>query len=156
MLYKALTCTKILRLRSQSADPAPPLGTVLGNLGVNTVNFCTQFNNYTKDLPNYFILNTFIDIKSSRSFTLKVALPSASNILNLLKFNHTIKIKINGQYDDKIVSCVKLYEVLKLTKLKFGVVNINTFKIILGLIKSHGFTIVRNEKSLFKNNNQIK
>lgn len=151
MLYKSLTCTKILRLRSQCADPAPPLGTVLGNLGVNTVNFCTQFNNYTKDLPNYFILNTFIDIKSSRSFTFKVSLPSASNILNLLKFSYTFKVKINGKHDDKIIFCVKLYEVLKLTKLKFGVVNINTFKIILGLIKSHGFIVVRDSKNLPKN-----
>ena len=42
---------------SGNAESGPPLGTVLGNLGVNTVNFCTEFNEFTKDLPFYFVLN---------------------------------------------------------------------------------------------------
>lgn len=32
--------TKKIFIRAQSADPSPPLGTVLGNLGVQTSNFC--------------------------------------------------------------------------------------------------------------------
>ena len=36
-------------LRAQMAESGPPLGTVLGNLGVNTVKFCKEFNDFTKD-----------------------------------------------------------------------------------------------------------
>jgi len=47
-------------LISGSAEPAPPLGTILGNLGVNTIQFCEEFNLYTKNLPNYFYLKVAI------------------------------------------------------------------------------------------------
>ena len=43
--------TKKCFLVSNSAEPAPPLGTILGNLGVNTVKFCEEFNLFTKNLP---------------------------------------------------------------------------------------------------------
>lgn len=29
-------------LLSNNAEPAPPLGTILGNLGVNTIKFCEE------------------------------------------------------------------------------------------------------------------
>lgn len=51
MNYKKIS----LFLRAQSVDSGPPLGTILGNLGVNTVKFCKDFNEFTKDIP--IILN---------------------------------------------------------------------------------------------------
>jgi len=42
-----------LFIRSQHAESGPPLGTVLGNIGINAVKFCKEFNEYTKDLPSY-------------------------------------------------------------------------------------------------------
>lgn len=47
-------------LKAKSADPGPPLGTVLGNLGVNTLNFCKDFNNFTNNLESYFVIKTQI------------------------------------------------------------------------------------------------
>lgn len=58
---------KKIYLRAQSADPAPPLGTVLGNLGVNTNTFCTAFNLFTKQLPAYFSLKVTIYIFENRT-----------------------------------------------------------------------------------------
>ena len=34
--------SKIVYIRSQSAEAAPPLGTILGNVGVNSEKFCTD------------------------------------------------------------------------------------------------------------------
>lgn len=57
-----------LYIQSQKADAAPPLGTVLGNLGVNTVNFCKEFNSYTADLPEYFTVAVHIQVLSNRTY----------------------------------------------------------------------------------------
>ncbi len=37
--------TKIVYIQSQSAEAAPPLGTILGNVGVNSEKFCTESTN---------------------------------------------------------------------------------------------------------------
>ncbi len=88
---------KSIFIRSQSADAAPPLGTVLGNIGVNTINFCTAFNLYTKQLPTYFLLNVNIIIFDNRTFIFSVKLPPLGFILNLLKFEKIIKVKVNDR-----------------------------------------------------------
>lgn len=67
---------KKIYILSQKADPAPPLGTVLGNLGVNTSNSCTQFNAYTKNLPTYFKLSVLINIFENRNFEFFISPPA--------------------------------------------------------------------------------
>lgn len=135
---------KIIFIRSQMADPAPPLGTVLGNLGVNTVSFCTGFNLFTKSIPNYFLLKTTIFIYENRSTSFTIDLPSIGFFLNLLKFEKIIKIKVFDRWQDKTIFCVKLYEVLKLAKFKFPELELSTaFLILWGSVKSMNLKIIR-------------
>jgi len=81
---------KTLYIRANSADPSPPLGTVLGNLGVNTTLFCTNFNLFTKTLPVYLVLKVSISIFENKSTSFIIDLPSIGYILSLLKFEHII------------------------------------------------------------------
>ena len=83
---------KKITLRAQGADPSPPLGTVLGNLGVNTVSFCTAFNLFTKNIPTYFVLKTTIFIYENRSASFIINAPSTGYFLGLLKFEKLLKI----------------------------------------------------------------
>ena len=53
---------------AQQADAGPPLGTILGNLGVNSTNFCKEFNSYTQDLPNFLILSVTIHVFNNKSY----------------------------------------------------------------------------------------
>ena len=135
---------KSIFIRSQSADAAPPLGTVLGNIGVNTINFCTAFNNYTKELPTYFLLSVNIIIFDNRTFSFSVKLPSLGFILNLLKFEKIIKVKINDRWNDKTIVCVKLKSILQLTKLKFGKIDNFTLNILKGTLCSMNIIVVKN------------
>lgn len=106
-------------LISKSAEPVPPLGTILGNLGVNTIKFCEEFNNFTKNLPSYFMLKIVIYILDNRSFKFKVIFSSTSFILNLLKFEKTIKVKFFDRLHDKIVTCILLKDIIQLALFKF-------------------------------------
>jgi large subunit ribosomal protein L11 len=135
---------KNLFIQSQSADPSPPLGTVLGNLGVNTVMFCTSFNLFTKTLPTYFLLKVIIYIQENRSATFKINLPSTCYILNLLKFEKTIKIKEKDRLNDKVISCVLLPQILALSKFKFPYLSLEqSFKMVYGSLKSMNIVIVK-------------
>lgn len=135
---------KNIFLRSQSAEPAPPLGTILGNLGVNTTTFCTNFNLFTKNIPIYFLLKVKISIYENRSTSFVIDLPSTCYFLNLLKFEKIIKVWVFDRFNDKTIWCVKLYEILKLTKLKFPELPLNqSFFIILGSIKSMNIYILK-------------
>ena len=77
---------KKIFIKSQAADPSPPLGTILGNLGVNTSMFCNSFNIFTQKLPLYFVLSVTIFIFDNKTTTFEVNLPSVGYCLNLCKF----------------------------------------------------------------------
>jgi len=99
---------KAIFIRANMADPSPPLGTVLGNLGVNTVLFCTAFNSLTKTLPNYFLLKVKIMIFENKTTSFEVDLPSTGYILSLLKIEKILKVLIAGKIQDKIIYCISL------------------------------------------------
>ena len=62
--------TRILRLQIEAgkANPAPPIGTSLGPTGINIGEFCSQFNEKTKDMSGD-IVPAMISIFEDRSFT---------------------------------------------------------------------------------------
>jgi len=79
-----------LYIKANSAESGPPLGTTLGNIGVNTVKFCKEFNEFTKDLPNYFLLGVSIAIAENKAFTFTTSLPSIGFLIYLLKKRRNI------------------------------------------------------------------
>lgn len=74
----------LLYIPSQTADPAPPLGTVLGNVGVNTVNFCKDFNAATAALPVFYTVPVRIFVYSNRTYSFTIETPTLSSLMQLL------------------------------------------------------------------------
>jgi len=130
-------------VQSQKSELSLSLSTVLGNLGVNTIKFCKDFNNYTSNLPVYFKLKVFIDIFEDRSFKFKVFLPNTSIILNLLKFNEIEKFWDKDRFKERNILCIRLAEVVKLSVFKFPKLPIfKSFWILCGIINSMKLIIV--------------
>src|SRR4051794_2695530 len=78
-------------IRANTAESGPPLGTTLGNIGVNTIKFCKEFNEFTKDLPNYFLLKVNISITENKSFNFIIEMPSIGSLIYLLKQEETFR-----------------------------------------------------------------
>ena len=69
-----------LQIPAGRANPAPPVGTVLGPHGVNLQDFCTKFNDATKDKMGD-IIPVKITIYEDRSFDMVLKTPPAAFLL---------------------------------------------------------------------------
>ena len=58
-----------LQVPAGSANPSPPLGPALGQVGVNIMEFCKAFNAKTQELEKGMPLPTIINVYGDRSFT---------------------------------------------------------------------------------------
>ena len=74
--------TKIIKLQipAGKATPAPPVGTVLGPAGINLQEFCTKFNDATRDKMGD-VLPVEITIYEDRTFDMVLKTPPASFLL---------------------------------------------------------------------------
>lgn len=69
-----------LQLAAGKANPAPPVGTALGPTGINIQDFCSQFNEKTRDKGNT-IIPVVVTIYEDRSFTFILKTPPASVLI---------------------------------------------------------------------------
>lgn len=84
---KLLTQIK-LQVRAGQANPAPPVGPALGQHGLNIQDFCTRFNNASKDRMGD-IVPVVISVYADRTFDFIMKTPPTSSlilkVLNLKK-----------------------------------------------------------------------
>ena len=69
-----------LQIPAGKATPAPPVGTVLGPAGINLQEFCTKFNDATRDKGGD-VLPVEISIYEDRSFDFVLKTPPAAFLL---------------------------------------------------------------------------
>ncbi len=69
-----------LQIAAGKATPAPPVGTVLGPAGINLQDFCTKYNDATRDRMGD-ILPVEISIYDDRSFDFVIKTPPTAFLL---------------------------------------------------------------------------
>ena len=69
-----------LQIAAGKATPAPPVGTVLGPAGINLQEFCTRYNDATRDKMGD-ILPVEISIYEDRSFDFVIKTPPTAFLL---------------------------------------------------------------------------
>lgn len=79
MAKKIKTIIK-LQIEAGKANPAPPVGPALGQHGLNIQEFCSKFNEATKDKAGD-IIPAEITVFEDRSFTFVLKTPPASDLL---------------------------------------------------------------------------
>ena len=128
-------------LRANSVEANPPLSTILGNFGVNTVSFCKDINEHTKELPNYFLLEVVITIKDDKSFTFSIKEPSVAFLLKLCAHNFSIFKKGQGGLKEFPIKSVFLKDIYMISFFKYGYCDNITLKIIYGILRSSKYAI---------------
>ena len=79
-MAKEITKKIKLQIPAGKATPAPPVGTVLGPAGINLQEFCTKFNDATRDKMGD-VLPVEISIYEDRTFDFVLKTPPAAFLL---------------------------------------------------------------------------
>lgn len=79
MAKEVVTIIK-LQIPGGQANPAPPIGPALGQHGLNIQEFCTKFNEVTKDKMGE-VIPVEITVYEDRSFEFKTKTPPAAELL---------------------------------------------------------------------------
>ncbi len=70
-----------LQIPAGAANPSPPVGPALGQVGVNIMDFCNAFNNQTKDAEKGLPLPVVINVYEDKSFDFVVKTPPAAVLI---------------------------------------------------------------------------
>ncbi len=129
-----------LHVPAGQATPAPPIGPVLAQHGLNLTEFCQKFNDVTKDKTG-FTIPVEIIVYEDRTYDFTVKKPLASE---LLKKSAGLK-KGSGSPNRKKVGKITKAQLKEVAKQKMDDLNTNdieaAMRIIEGTAKNMGITI---------------
>jgi large subunit ribosomal protein L11 len=80
MAPKKVLANVKLQIRAAQATPAPPVGTALGQHGVNIMDFCKQYNDATQSMAGQ-VVPVELTIYEDRSFTFVTKQPPAAELI---------------------------------------------------------------------------
>jgi large subunit ribosomal protein L11 len=129
-----------LQVQGGKANPAPPVGTALGPLGINIVDFCNAFNEKTKDKMGVTI-PCVITVYEDRTFDFIMKQPPAAVLI--LSELGIAKGSANSK-KDKVAKMSK-EQVNKVAEAKMEDLNAHSIeqaeKIIAGTARSMGIEV---------------
>jgi large subunit ribosomal protein L11 len=139
---KEIIKTFSISLRSSKVESGPPLSTILGNFGINTVKFVKDFNDFTKDLSDYFLLVVVINVYNDKSYDFLLKEPSISLLLRLVSFDKDFLVKGSGGYRPFKYKVIILHDIFLISFFKFGYCDDKTLRLILGTIQSMNLNVI--------------
>mgnify|MGYP003296728813 CR=1 FL=1 len=80
MAKKKVIAVVKLQIKAGQATPAPPVGTALGQHGVNIMDFCRQYNDATQQFAGQ-IIPVELTIYEDRSFSFVTKQPPAAELI---------------------------------------------------------------------------
>lgn len=140
MAKKIKTIIK-LQIPAAQANPAPPVGPALGQHGLNIQDFCSKFNDATKDKAGD-IIPVEITVYEDRTFDFKLKTPPAAE---LLKKAAGIERGSGIPHKDK-VGKVSKKQIREIAEKKMEDLNANdiegAMKIVEGTARNMGIEVV--------------
>ncbi len=139
MAKKVITLIK-LQIPAGKANPAPPVGPALGQHGLNIQDFCSQFNEKTKELGDT-VVPVVISVHEDKSFSfiMKTA-PAAEMIKKAINLK-----KGSGVPHKEKVGVLPKAKLKEIAEKKMEDLNANSveqaMKVIAGTARSMGVTI---------------
>ena len=134
--------TKVVKIQSPAgkATPAPPVGTIFGPLGINLQEFCTRYNDATRDKMGD-IIPCEVSVYDDRSFDFVLKTPPAASLL--LKVAGVQKGGVKGAND--IVATITKDQLKQVAEIKLPDLNTNdieqAMKIVAGTARNMGIAV---------------
>ena len=129
-----------LQIQAGKATPAPPVGTVLGPAGINLQEFCTKYNDATREKMGD-IVPVEISIYEDRTFDFVLKTPPTASLI--LKAAGISKGSTKGA--NQIVATLTKDEIKKIAEIKMPDLNAydldSAINIVAGTARNMGVTV---------------
>ena len=130
-----------LNLPAGAANPAPPVGPMLGQHGVNIMEFVKQYNDKTQEMRGQTI-PALVTIYEDRTFTFVLKTPPVSALIK-----QAINLKAGSKEPHKTkVGKMTMGEVEEIAKKKMGDMNTTNLQsavnMVIGTARSMGVDII--------------
>ena len=119
-----------LQVAAGKATPAPPVGTVLGPAGINLQEFCTRYNDATRDKMGD-ILPVEISIYDDRSFDFVIKTPPTAFLLK--KFAKIDKGSVKGA--NETVATLTKDQIREIAEIKLPDLNAYTIEEAMKIVE---------------------
>ena len=133
-----------LQIAAGKATPAPPVGTILGPAGINLQEFCTRYNDATRDKMGD-VLPVEISIYDDRSFDFVIKTPPTAFLLK--KYAKVQKGSSKGA--SETVATISQATLKEIAEIKLPDLNAYTveeaMKVVAGTAKNMGIAIEENK-----------
>ena len=129
-MAKQITKKIKLEIEAGKATPAPPVGTVLGPAGINLQEFCTKYNDATRDKMGD-IAPVEITIYEDRSFDFVIKTPPTASLIK--KYAKVQKGSVKGK--NEIVGTLTEDQVKEIATIKLPDLNANDLDAAIRTVK---------------------
>ena len=130
MAKKNVTKVISLQIPAGKATPAPPVGTVLGPAGINLQEFCTKYNDATRDKMGD-IIPVKISIYEDRTFDFILKTPPAADLIKKYA-----KIKSgSGKGKNEIVGTITKEQLKEIAEIKLPDLNAYTVEEAMKIVE---------------------
>jgi len=119
-----------LAISAGKATPAPPVGTVLGPAGINLQEFCTKYNDATRDKMGD-VLPVEISIYDDRSFDFVIKTPPTAFLIK--KYAKVQKGSVKGK--NEIVGSLTEDQVREIAEIKLPDLNAYDIEAAIKIVK---------------------
>ena len=119
-----------LAISAGKATPAPPVGTVLGPAGINLQEFCTKYNDATRDKMGD-VLPVEISIYDDRSFDFVIKTPPTAFLIK--KYAKVQKGSVKGK--NEIVGSLTEDQVREIAEIKLPDLNAYDVEAAIKIVK---------------------
>ena len=134
--------TKVVKIQipAGKATPAPPVGTIFGPLGINLQEFCTKYNDATRDKMGD-IIPCEVTVYEDRTFDFVLKTPPAASLL--IKVAGLSKGGVKGA--NEIVATITKDQLKQVAEIKLPDLNTNdlnqAMKIVAGTARKMGIAV---------------
>lgn len=140
-MSKKIKSTIKLQIQAASATPAPPVGSSLGQHGVNIMDFCKKFNAATANRKGETV-PVFITVYTDKTFDFILKTPPVSELLK-----KRANIKSGAKNPGKeTAGTIKWKDIEEIAKAKMPDLNAFTIeaakKVVAGSARSMGLTVI--------------
>ena len=139
-MAKKIASVLKLNLPAGSATPAPPVGPILGQAGINMMDFIKQYNDKTADRRGETI-PAEITVYEDRSFTFILRLPPVSAMIKKM-----LKLKLgSGKAGEETIGTLTMDQVTTIAQEKLADLNTSDLEkaksTVMGTARSMGVAI---------------